>query len=122
VELCGILAHAWFLSTAQHILPPAYSNLKASPQTITKVEMHCFVVSAWCIHPTLVPCEKIIFIPRPDIAHVYDPLMFLQLEEVINTHQNMLLHHVLIRILKIEDWHVASDSSYDGDSDSGERP
>jgi hypothetical protein len=113
VVLCGIPAHAWSLSSAQRILAPACSKLKASPQTIAKVDLCCFVISAWCIHPYLIPCEKIIFIPEPDVAHVHDPPLFLQPEELIDTQLPTLRHHVLIRILKIEDWRVVPDSSSD---------
>jgi hypothetical protein len=119
VDLHVIPAHAWFLSIAERILALACSNLKAPPQTIAKVDMCRFVVSVWCIHQDLIPCEKIIFIPESEVAHVYGPPMFLKLEEVIDTHQLMMRHHALIRTLKIEDWHIGSNSSSDGESDGG---
>jgi hypothetical protein len=54
------------------------SKLEASPQTLAKVDMRRFVVSAWCIHPDLIPCEKIIFIPEPELMHVYGPPELMQ--------------------------------------------
>jgi hypothetical protein len=66
------------LYCSKDLFAPVCSKLEASPQTLAKVDMRRFVVSAWCTHPDLIPCEKIIFIPEPELMHVYGPPELMQ--------------------------------------------
>jgi hypothetical protein len=108
---CSILAHAWNLSTAQRVLFPACSNLQATSATLMKSDLHSFFVVAWCIHPDLIPREKIIFILEPRAAIEWGLPMFVDPEEVNYHSQSTLQYRVEVDMLEVEDWHVPSNSS-----------
>lgn len=73
----------------------------------------------WCVHPDLVPREKVVYIPELTPGH--RPPLFLDSEEIIYHIQPTLCYRLEIDILEVEDWHVlfsSSVSSEDSDSSS----
>jgi hypothetical protein len=65
---------------------------------------------AWCIHPDLIPREKIIFISKPPIGLDDGLPLFVRPEDVIYHKHLMLRYRVLIDVLEVADWHEPSDS------------
>ncbi|CAN6237908.1 unnamed protein product [Urochloa humidicola] len=113
VELRGIPAHARNVNTAQIILGSACSNLTEAPPHIAGNDRRSLFVAAWCIHPNLVPTEKMILIPEPQEPHVPGNL-FLKQEEIIHSKQDGLRYLVRVRIVEFQDWNDESDSSDGG--------
>jgi hypothetical protein len=68
MALRGVPGHAWNEDTGRQILAPACSKIKLSLQSAAGPDLRSLVVRAWCIHPDLIPQEKIIFIPEPDVG------------------------------------------------------
>jgi hypothetical protein len=120
IALCGLPPHAWQLSIAHQLLSIACANLQATPTTLAKSDLHRFIVTTRCIHPDMIPREKLLYIPEPEFAHVWGPPLFVNPEEFIHHSQPTLFYRVGFDVLEVEDWHVPSDSSSsDGGSDSG---
>jgi hypothetical protein len=103
VALRGISAHAWHLSMTQQILALSCSNLQPTTTTLSKVELRHFVMVAWCAHLDLIPREKVVYIPEPQVPHVCGPTMFLNPEDIIHHDQPTLRYRVKIDILEIVD-------------------
>jgi hypothetical protein len=119
VAICGLLAHVWSLASAWKILGKSCSNLQCSAATVAKVYLRRFVVTAWCVHPDLIPREVIVYVPEPKEVHVRGPPLFLDPKDVIHHNRPMLRYRVRLDIAEVVDWHVSSDmSSSDSDSSS----
>jgi hypothetical protein len=71
------------------------------------------------IHPDLILCKRIMYIPEPNAIHVCDPPLFLNPKEVIYHCQPALRYRIFIDVLEVEDWHEPSESSACFDSVSG---
>jgi hypothetical protein len=82
VALKGILAHAWNLPTSHQVLASACAHLKLVEASSFGRDLHRMVVEAWCVHPDLIPCEKVIVIPELEVVLPCGPPMFINLEEV----------------------------------------
>ncbi|RLN32820.1 hypothetical protein C2845_PM03G06410 [Panicum miliaceum] len=63
VALDGIPAHLWLLSTAQAALGPACDIVSMAPATVSKEDVSRFIVEARCVHPDLVPRERLVSLP-----------------------------------------------------------
>jgi hypothetical protein len=87
--------------------------------TLAKRDLHHMTVVAWCIHPDLIPVEKIMFMPEPDMDLLWGPPLFINPEDIIYHNQPMLSYRISIDIIDIEDWHTPSVSSLSGGSDLG---
>jgi hypothetical protein len=120
VVVCHLPAHVWNLTIVQHVLSPTCSRLKPTSETVAKVDLCCFMVVAWCIHPNLIPREKIIFVSELPVSVDGSPPMFVRPEDVIHHSHLMLRYQVLIDVLEVTDWHVPLDSS-DGGLNSDDR-
>jgi hypothetical protein len=93
---------------------------QSTPTTLAKSDLRRFIVTAWCVHPDMIPHEKLLYIPEPKFAHVWGPPLFVNPEEFIHHDQPTLFYRVGFDVLEVEDWHVPSDSSSsNGGSDSG---
>jgi hypothetical protein len=90
LRLQGILAHVWSLATACKLLSPACSNVRLTPATLAKMDLGRMTVVAWCIHQDLIPVEKILFVPEPDVVILRGPPLFVDPKEVIFHNQPTL--------------------------------
>lgn len=71
IELRGIPAHAWNVNTSQIILGSACFDLVEAPTHIDRNNNSAILfVVCWCMHPDLVPMEKLILIPKPLAPYV----------------------------------------------------
>jgi hypothetical protein len=125
VAIYGLPIHVCSLALARKILATSCSDLHHSAVTITKSDLWWFVVSAWCIHPGLIPREVIIYVLELEVVHISPPApaLFVDPEEVIHHNRPMLWYRVGLEISKVIDWHVSSDmSSSDDDLDSKDYP
>ena len=114
VDLRGIPAHAWMLSTAERILGVACNSLIPTPETVAKEDLSCYRVVAWCVDPGLIPVEVDLLVPEPDEPYVEQGL-FLRPEEMLRSRQPCLRYKVMVRIREVQDWHrQLSSSSSDG--------
>ncbi|KAG2551549.1 hypothetical protein PVAP13_9KG377132 [Panicum virgatum] len=127
IEFRGIPAHARNITTARILLGTSCSGLVEAPPKLAGDNRKKFFVCAWCIHPDLVPQEKVIFIQEPSEQYVETGL-FLRPHEIIHSKHDGLWYRVQIRIVEIQDWNLSSDSLDDGtppdnfDSDEDEYP
>jgi hypothetical protein len=71
------------------------------------------MVQGWCIHHDLIPQDKVVFIPDPEVIVKREPPLFIDLEEVIYHNHPTLRHRVLIEVIEVVDWHQPLDSSND---------
>jgi hypothetical protein len=69
------------------------------------------MAEAWCVHPDLIPCERLMFIPEPDAPHEYGLSLFLWPEEVIHQSQSALWYRIFIDVIKVKDWRMTLESS-----------
>lgn len=113
IEFRGIPAHARNISTARIILDTSCSDLVEAPPDLVGDDKKTFFVCAWCIHPDLVPQEKVIFIQEPPEQYVESGLL-LRPHEIIHSKHDGLWYRVDIRIVEVQDWNWPSDSSDDG--------
>jgi hypothetical protein len=66
----GVPAHLWLRSTAQEILGSSCPLLSMAPETESKVSLKKFFVTVTCLHPDLIPNEKVMWAPIPfDARH-----------------------------------------------------
>jgi hypothetical protein len=115
----GIPAHAWNAATARQLLSPACLLVQPLAAPLSSTDLRQFAAEASCVHPDLIPCERLMFIPEPDVPREYGPPLFLQPEEVIHQSQLALWYRIFIDIIEVEDWCTLSESSAGSDSDSG---
>jgi hypothetical protein len=73
--------------------------------------MSSFVV-AWCLHPSFVPDEKIIFISKPNVR-IPGNALYIGVEEVVLNRLLGLCYLVHLRIVEYQDWSTPSPSSID---------
>jgi hypothetical protein len=58
-------AHARRASVAERVLGSSCTGVEVAPPAVVPEDDDRFFVVAWCIHPKLVPEEKIVVIPEP---------------------------------------------------------
>lgn len=126
VGMKGVPAHVRCVESAQIILGNSCAKIEAEALDDLDDERE-FFVAEWCIHPKLIPNEKVIAVPEPE---VHDPcgVLCLRPEEVIHAHLPALRYPVQLRIVEVQDWHTPPTSSddeagwgrRDEDDDSGD--
>lgn len=123
IGIKGMSAHIWGLPAAERILGSSCANLVAAPSTVAGEDRREFVVAAWCIHPSLIPGDKLIGIPEPEVPFVVEPPPFLRAHEIIHSDLPMLRYRARIRIIQVQDWTTSSgDEGPDDDSDDNNNP
>lgn len=81
VGMTRVPLHARSLSVAQRILGRACARIElAPPESIPEDDDREFFVAAWCMDPSFVPEEEIIFIPEP-VGHIPGDALYLQADE-----------------------------------------
>ncbi|CAL5019855.1 unnamed protein product [Urochloa decumbens] len=65
IRITGVPAHLWTRSTAQDILGSSCGVISLAPETESKASLREYLVSVGCVHPDLVPNEKIMVAPLP---------------------------------------------------------
>ncbi|TVU15444.1 hypothetical protein EJB05_38965 [Eragrostis curvula] len=65
IELENLPQHCWNAEVAQSVVGSACEIIAFAPSTVTKTDLSGFRILANCVHPSLVPCEKILVIPEP---------------------------------------------------------
>jgi len=89
IEFRGIPAHARNISTARIILDTSCSDLVEAPPDLVGDNKKTFFVCAWCIHPDLVPQEKVIFIQEPPEQYVESGLLLRPHEIIHSKHDGL---------------------------------
>lgn len=69
----------------------------------------------------LIPDEKMVAIPEPQVPHVVGPPLFLREEELIHAHLPALRYLVRLRVVEYHDWGTPPPSS-DDEFDDGDEP
>ncbi|KAG2570429.1 hypothetical protein PVAP13_7KG021218 [Panicum virgatum] len=126
IEFRGIPTHARNISTARLLLGTSCYDLVEAPPEIVGDDRKKFFVCAWCIHPVLVPQEKMSSHRSSMWRQVFS---YVLMKSFIRSMMAFALwYRVNVRIVEIQDWNVYSDSSDDGtppdnfDSDEDEYP
>jgi hypothetical protein len=66
----GVPAQLWLRSTAQEILGSSCALLSMAPKIKSKASLKKFFVTVACLHPDLIPIEKVMWAPIPfDARH-----------------------------------------------------
>ncbi|CAN6234632.1 unnamed protein product [Urochloa humidicola] len=108
IELRGIPGHAQSLDTAQHILGSSSCNLVEAPEEMVgEADSALLFVAGWCVHPDLIPVQKLLMIPEPVEPYVECGL-FLKPHELIHSKQDVMRYRVLLRVREIQDWNEES--------------
>ena len=125
VGMKGIPCHARSLEVAQLILASACAEVQlagevhvADPDDDREI-----FAAAWCVHPDLIPDEKILAIPERAEEHDGGPPLFLRPEELIHAEVPALRYLVRLRVVEYQDWHSpppSDDEDYRRRDDSGE--
>ncbi|CAL4956555.1 unnamed protein product [Urochloa decumbens] len=102
IKLKVILTHARNTTTAQIVLAPACSCLQEAPPHVAGDYRKCYYVAAWCIHPDLVPVEKLVFIPEP-CEQTGGGNLFLRPEEIIHSKHDGLWYRVQVKVIQVQD-------------------
>jgi len=100
VALSGVPLHARNLDVAQFILGLAYVNPTPFDfRDRPTIDDHEFFVSAWCWHPSFIPTEVVIFIPKPHVLGVLPPELWAS-----GAHLPGLRYPVRTRLVAYQDW------------------
>lgn len=81
-------------------------------------------VATWCVHPNLIPDEKILAISKPKKEHDGDLPLYLWSWEIIHSEVSALWYLVRMHLVEFQDWHTPLPSNDDefyggGGSNSG---
>jgi hypothetical protein len=68
IEIRGILEHAWFRSTVEHILRDSCWITELHHDTVHMRDFSSFLVRAWCFNPEKLHREMDLYIIEPRIA------------------------------------------------------
>lgn len=121
VGMRNVPADARSVSIAERILGASCASIEiALPEVVPEEDDHELFVTAWCIHPRLVPDEKIMSIPEPLLPEALEDM----------TELPALRYLVRCRVVEFQDWLVTrhtsdDDNGYgrpndDDDDDSGD--
>jgi hypothetical protein len=86
----NILAHAWLSEGVQTIIGSSCLSFELVPTSVAKLDMSCFFVVAWAIHPDLIQNEVGCAIPEPEEQLIGVPPLFIREEELIHAKQDTL--------------------------------
>lgn len=75
-------------------------------------------VAAWCVHPGLIPDQKILIILEPRVPHKPN-ILLLRVEEVIQVHLPTWCYLAHLQPIEYQDWASKSSSSDDDYYSSG---
>lgn len=97
VRMKNIPAHARSVAITERILGTSCADVEIAPPAVVPIDddRECFV-AAWCIHPRLVPDEKIMAILEPVFLAEHEDLMELP----------ALRYLVRCRVVEYQDWSV----------------
>lgn len=65
IEIRNLPAHAWNLDTIASILSSSCTDLKPTPETMSRADLRCFRLLAWTSDPDLIPIGKLLVVPEP---------------------------------------------------------
>jgi hypothetical protein len=85
-------------------LAPAHGGIQPSAAWARRTDLRHLTIDDWCVHPHLVPCQQILFIPEEFPPHVRGPHLFIDPEDIIYHDLPSLYYHVYIDILEVKDW------------------
>jgi hypothetical protein len=116
VGIKGVPAHALSTAVAQQLLGSSCAQVELASADDDGVDVEDgreLFVAAWCLHPLLVPEQKLLVIPEPREPH--DPgILFLREHETIHSHLPILHYLARMRVVEYQDWDVPPSSSDDG--------
>lgn len=126
VSMKGIPSHAQSEEVVQTLLNSSGAKVEiANPTAINDPddERELFVAT-WCVHPNLIPDEKILAIPEPKKEHDGDLTLYLWSWEIIHSEVPALWYLVRMHLVEFQDWHTPLPSNDDefyggGGSNSG---
>lgn len=99
VGIKGMPARIWGLQAVERILVSSCTNLVPAPSTVNGDDRCEYVVAAWCVHPSLIPGDKLIGIAEPEIPHVVESPLYLRAHEIIHSDLTVLRYRARIRII-----------------------
>lgn len=121
VAMSHVPLHARNTAVAQTILGTACAHIELAPPKVTpQDDEREFFVAGWCRHPSLVPEEKTIFIPEPNVR-VPGNALYLDADEVALNRLPGLCYPVRLRIVEYQDWSTLPPSSDDEGRDFDNR-
>jgi hypothetical protein len=101
------------MAVAQSILGTVCTHIELASLEVTPPDDDQeFFVVAWCLHPTFVPDETIIFIPKPNVCIPRNAL-YIDVEEIVLNRLPSLQCLVRLRIVEYQDWSTPPPSSDD---------
>lgn len=113
VAMKNVPAHARCASVAERILDSSCAGVEVTPPAVVSEEDDRFFVVAWCIHPRLIPDEKIVVVPEPLVRVDYGA-----------TELPALRYLVRCRVVEFQDWsvprHTTDEDSANGRDDSSD--
>lgn len=112
VGMTCVPLHARNAATAQTILGPSCVKVEVvRPRDVPDDDDREFFVTAWCLHPSFIPPEQIIFIPEPSFHIPVD---------AVRTEVPGLRYLVRVRLISFQDWNTPppSPDGHDGDDDT----
>lgn len=102
----GILAHARSASTAQIILGSSCARVELALDVAVDEDDDRdreILVAAWCVHPSLIPEEKMFAIPKPTAPHVVETPLYLSEGEIIHAELPALQYLARLRVIEFQD-------------------
>jgi hypothetical protein len=108
-------AHALSESVAQQLLGSSCAQVELATVEADGVEeddARELFVTAWCLHPLLVPEQKLLVILEP--PEPYNPgILFLGEHEISRSHVPILHYLAQMHVIEYQDWEASSSSSDD---------
>lgn len=115
VGIKGIPAHARSQAVAAQLLGSSCAQVElatADAEGVDDDDARELFVAAWCLHPLLVPEQKLLVIPEPLEPH--DPgILFLREDEIIHSELPILHYLAQMRVVEYQDWDPSSSSDDD---------
>jgi len=116
VGIKGVPAHALSEDVAAHLLGSSCTQVEiatADADGVDDDDARELFVAAWCLHPLLVPEQKLLVIPEPREPH--DPgILFLREHETIHSELPILHYLARMRVVEYQDWDPSSSSDDGG--------
>jgi hypothetical protein len=119
----NIPAHAWSLEVAHTIIGTSCLIQDVTPESSSHQDMSWFLMTAWAVHPNLIPIEDGGVILEPEEPSVVgEPPLFLWEYEIIYSKNDTLRFRAFIRVLEVHDFSLPEDSADDdGNSSSSSK-
>lgn len=85
-------------------LGSACAHIELAPPEVTPPDDDReFFVAAWCLDPTLIPDEKVLFIPEPNVC-IPGNALYLDADEIVLNKLPGLRYLVRLRVVEYQDW------------------